>query len=159
MQLTRLECGDNIEMAMIKKRLLTYKGDFEMGGMWEKDEVVRLLRGVPGTQYQEGDDQVKEQIREWVRGLLQNSEATVTFTKADGTDRDMLCTLDRSRIPVRPVAPTTSTAPVDGIMRESKKPKKEPDPHSIRVFDVEKQEWRSFRFDRLKKVTATLDFQ
>ena len=144
---------------MIKKRLLTYKGDFVMGGMWEKDEVVRLLRGVPGTQYQEGDDQVKEQIREWVRGLLQNSEATVTFTKADGTDRDMLCTLDRSRIPVRPVAPTTSTAPVDGIMRESKKPKKEPDPHSIRVFDVEKQEWRSFRFDRLKKVTATLDFQ
>ncbi|NBR24003.1 MAG: DUF2693 domain-containing protein [Micrococcales bacterium] len=144
---------------MIKKRLLTYKGDFEMGGMWEKDEVVRLLRSQPGTQYQEADDQVKEQIREWIRGLLQNSEATVTFTKADGTDRDMLCTLDHSRIPVRPVAPTTSTAPVDGIVRESRKPKKEPDPHSIRVFDLEKQEWRSFRFERLKKVTATLDFQ
>ena len=41
---------------MIKKRLLTYKGDFVMGGMWEKDEVVRLLKGVPGTQYQEADD-------------------------------------------------------------------------------------------------------
>jgi hypothetical protein len=48
---------------------------------------------------------------------------------------------------------------VDGIVRESRKPKKEPDPHSIRVFDLEKQEWRSFRFERLKKVTATLDFQ
>ena len=143
---------------MIKKRLLTYKGDREMGGMWEKDEVVRLLRSQPGTQYQEADDQVKEQIREWVRGLLQNSEVTVTFTKADGTDRDMLCTLDHSRISVRPVVPTTSTAPVDGIVRESRKPKKEPDPHSIRVFDLEKQEWRSFRFERLKKVTATLDF-
>ena len=144
---------------MIKKRLLTFKGDFEMGGMWEKDEVVRLLRSQPGTQYQEADDQIKEQIREWVRGLLTNSEVTVTFTKADGTDRDMLCTLDHSRIPVRPIAPTTSTAPVDGIIRESRKPKKEPDPHSIRVFDLEKQEWRSFRFERLKKVTATLDFQ
>jgi hypothetical protein len=144
---------------MIKKRLLTYKGDFIMGGMWEKDEVVRLLKGVPGTQYQEGDDQIKEQIRSWVRGLLTNSEISVTFTKADGTDREMLCTLDHSRIPVRPVAPTTSTSPVDGIVRESKKPRKEPDPHSIRVFDVEKQEWRSFRFDRLKKVTATLNFQ
>lgn len=129
-----------------------------MGGMWEKDEVVRLLKGAPGTQYQEGDDQVKEQIRSWVRGLLTNSEINVTFTKADGTDRDMLCTLDHSRIPVKPVVPTTSTAPVDGIVRESKKPRKEPDPHSIRVFDMEKQEWRSFRFDRLKKVTATLDF-
>jgi hypothetical protein len=71
----------------------------------------------------------------------------------------MLCTLNGHKIPARPVAPTTSTAPVDGIVRESRKPRKEPDPHSIRVFDVEKQEWRSFRFDRLKKVTATLDFQ
>jgi hypothetical protein len=146
---------------MIKKRLLTYKGDREMGGMWEKDEVVRLLKGVPGTQYQEGDDQIKEQIRAWVRGLLTNSEINITFTKADGTDREMLCTLDSSRIPVsvaKPI-PTTSTAPVDGIVRESRKPRKEPDPHSIRVFDLEKGEWRSFRFDRLKKVTATLDFQ
>jgi hypothetical protein len=143
---------------MIKKRLLTYKGDFVMGGMWEKDEVVRLLKGVPGTQYQEGDDQIKEQIREWVRGLLQNSAINITFTKADGTDRDMLCTLDHSRIPVSVAKPVSTTAPVDGIVRESRKPRKEPDPHSIRVFDVEKQEWRSFRFDRLKKVTATLDF-
>jgi hypothetical protein len=144
---------------MIKKRLLTYKGDFKMGGMWEKDEVVRLLKGVPGTQYQEGDDQIKEQIREWVRGLLQNSKINITFTKADGTDRDMLCTLDHSRIPVSAAKPISTTAPVDGIVRESKKPRKEPDPHSIRVFDLEKQEWRSFRFDRLRKVTATLDFQ
>ena len=142
---------------MIKKRLLTYKGDREMGGMWEKDEVVRLLKGVPGTQYQEGDDQIKEQIRSWVRGLLTNSEINITFTKADGTDREMLCTLDSSRIPVTAYKPVPAS--VDGIVRESKKPRKEPDPHSIRVFDLEKQEWRSFRFDRLKKVTATLDFQ
>jgi hypothetical protein len=47
---------------------------------------------------------------------------------------------------------------VDGIVKESKKPRKEPDPHSLRVFDLEKQEWRSFRFDRLKKVTAELNF-
>ena len=126
-----------------------------MGGMWEKDEVVRLLKGQPGTQYQEGDDQIKQQIREWVRGLLQESAITVTFVKVDGTLRDMLCTLDGSRIPVTPAKPL----PVDGIVRESRKPRKEPDPHSIRVFDLEKQEWRSFRFDRLKKVTATLDFQ
>ena len=130
-----------------------------MGGMWEKDEVVRLLKGVPGTQYQEGDDQIKEQIRSWVKGLLTNSEINITFTKADGTDRDMLCTLDHSRIPVSVAKPVSTTAPVDGIVRESRRPKKEPDPHSIRVYDLEKQEWRSFRFERLKKVTATLNFQ
>jgi hypothetical protein len=150
---------------MKKKRLLTDRGaGMQLSNVfdpekWEKEETVRLLRGAPGTQYQEADDAGKEQIREWVKGLLQNSEITVTFTKADGTNREMLCTLDRNRIPVKPPAPTTSTAPVDGIVRESKKPRKEPDPHSLRVYDLEKQEWRSFRFDRLRKVSATLDFQ
>ena len=149
---------------MIKKRLLTDRGaGMQLSNVfdpltWEKGETVRLLKGVPGTQYQEADDAGKEQIREWIRGLLHTNEITVTFTKADGTDREMLCTLNGTKIPLKPVAPTTSTAPVDGIVRESKKPRKAPDPHSLRVFDLEKQEWRSFRFDRLKKVTATLDF-
>jgi hypothetical protein len=48
--------------------------------------------------------------------------------------------------------------PVEHLLKESKKPRKEPDPHSLRVFDLEKNEWRSFRFDRLKKVTAELNF-
>jgi hypothetical protein len=149
---------------MIKKRLLTDRGaGMQLSNVfdpltWEKGEIVRLLRGVPGTQYQEADDAGKELMREWIKGLLHTNEITVTFTKADGTDREMLCTLNGTKIPLRPLAPTTSTAPVDGIVRESKKPRKAPDPHSIRVYDLEKQEWRSFRFDRLKKVTTTLDF-
>ena len=126
---------------------------------WKKNEVVRLLKGAPGTQYQEADDAGKEQIRNWIKGLLSTGEVTVTFIKADGTDRKMLCTLDGSKIPTKPLPPTNSTAPVDGIVRESKRPRKEPDPHSIRVYDLEKTEWRSFRFDRLRKVSATLDFQ
>ena len=64
--------------------------------IWEQQEIVRLLKGAPGTQYQAADDTGKEQIRSWVRGLLNNSEISVTFTKADGTDREMLCTLDDS---------------------------------------------------------------
>lgn len=119
---------------------------------WSKQEMVRLLKGAPGTQYQEADDTGKTVIRDWIRSLLQKQPITVTFTKADGTDREMLCTLNPEQLP--PVA-----MPIDGIVKESKKPRKEPDPHSLRVFDLEKNEWRSFRFDRLKKVTATLDFQ
>jgi hypothetical protein len=121
---------------------------------WSKQETVRLLKGAPGTQYQEADDTAKTIIRDWVRSLLQKGAITVTFTKADGTVRDMRCTLDWDQIPQdkHPGQPS-----VDGIVKESRQ-RREPDPHSLRVFDVEKQEWRSFRFDRLQKITAELNF-
>jgi len=135
---------------MKKKRQLTYRGELMDINMWEKQEVVRLLKGAPGTQYQEGSDTEKAVIRDWIKSLLQQGSITVTFVKADGTDREMLCTLNPDKLP-------TVAGPIDGIVKESKERKK-PDEHSLRVFDLEKNEWRSFRFDRLKKVTAELNF-
>ena len=122
---------------------------------WEQQEVFRLLKAQPGTMYQESDEIGRSIFRDWVRGVLEVTEITVTFVKADGTDREMLCTLNWDFIPSAAIIPSS---PVDGIVKESKKPRKLPDPHSLRVFDLEKQEWRSFRFDRLKKVTAELNF-
>jgi hypothetical protein len=136
---------------MKKKRQLTYRGELMDINLWEKQEVVRLLKGAPGTQYQEADDANKAIIRDWIRSLLQKDSITVIFTKSDGSDREMLCTLNPDHLP------PALTGPVDGIVKESKQRKK-PDEHSIRVFDLEKKEWRSFRFDRLKKVTAELKF-
>ena len=126
---------------------------------WEKQEVVRLLKGAPGTQYQEADAVGQGIIRDWIKSLLQKSTIKVTFVKADGTDREMLCTLNWDHIPTDKAPKETPTTPIDGIVKESKKPRKEPDPHSLRVFDLEKQERRSFRFDRLKKITAELKFE
>jgi hypothetical protein len=126
---------------------------------WEKAEVFRLLKNAPGTQYQEADEAGQAEIRAWVRGLLVTSEITVDFVKADGTKRSMRCTLDASRIPPVPAGTIfkSSVTNPDGLT-ENKKPRKEPDPHSVRVYDTEKNEWRSFRFDRLQKITAELDF-
>lgn len=121
---------------------------------WSKQETIRLLKGAPGTQYQEADDTGKTVIRDWIKSLLQKGPITVTFIKADGTQRDMKCTLDWSLIPTDK-QPGQST--VDGIVKESKQ-RKEPDVHTLRVFDIEKLEWRSFRFDRLRKITAELNF-
>lgn len=120
---------------------------------WEQQEIVRLLKNTPGTQYQEADDTGKAVIRDWVRSLLQKDEVTVTFVKADGTEREMRCTLNPEKLP--PV--NVTVMPVDGIVKESKERKK-PDEHSLRVYDLDKSEWRSFRFDRLKKVAAELKF-
>lgn len=120
---------------------------------WEQQEVVRLLKSAPGTQYQEADEVNKAIIRDWVKSLLQKGAVTVTFTKADGTDREMRCTLDPEQLPEVPVA----AGPVDGIVKEAKERKK-PDEHSLRVFDLDKKEWRSFRFDRLQKVSTEIVF-
>jgi hypothetical protein len=146
-------------MAMKKKRSLTFRGELMTTLDWEKAEVFRLLKNAPGTQYQEADDAGQAEIRAWVRGLLITSEITVDFVKADGTERSMRCTLDSNRIPPVPAGTIfkSSVTNPDGLA-ESKKPRKQPDPHSVRVFDTEKGEWRSFRFDRLQKITAELDF-
>jgi hypothetical protein len=122
--------------------------------MWEKQEVVRLLKGAPGTQYQEADDAGKAVIRDWVRSLLQKQPITVSFIKADGTVRDMQCTLNWDFIPAD--KQPKHDVPVEKLLEVKKR--KEPDEHSLRVFDVEKLEWRSFRFDRLQKVVAELSF-
>ena len=117
---------------------------------WEQSEVVRILKSKPGTQYQEADESEKVAIRDWVRSLLQATEVEVEFTKSDGTVRQMKCTLQADKLP-------QVSGPVDGIVTESKQ-RKAPEPESIRVFDIEKNEWRSFRFDRLLKIGATIGF-
>lgn len=123
--------------------------------VWEQSETVRLLTGRPGTQYQESDETNQAIIRDWVRRLLQTTEVEVEFVKSDGTLRVMRCTTDPDKLPV--ATTNATTGPVDGIVTESK-PRKQPDVHSIRVFDLDQQAWRSFRFDRLKRVSASLTF-
>jgi hypothetical protein len=147
---------------MRKRHLLTYRGDLmEHPLPWEQQEVFRLLKSQPGTTYQEADETGRTIFREWVRGLLEVSEITVTFVKADGTLRDMRCTLDRDKIPPQPprAVKTDKEAPVDGIVRESREVKAPEENHTQKVFDLDAGAWRSFRYDRLRKVTATLDFQ
>lgn len=123
--------------------------------VWEQSETVRLLSSLPGTQYQESDETNQAIIRDWVRRLLQTTEVEVEFVKSDGTLRVMRCTLNPEQFPVVPT--NVTTGPVDGIVTESR-PRKQPDVHSIRVFDLDQQAWRSFRFDRLRRVSASLKF-
>ena len=115
---------------------------------WSKQEMVRLLKSAPGTQYQEADDTQKIVIRDWVRSLLQAGSVSIEFVKADGTIRQMKCTLNNDLIKWETV--TESALP--------KKERKEPTEDVVRVYDLEKEEWRSFRFDRLHKITAELSF-
>lgn len=115
---------------------------------WEQLETVRILKNLPGTRYQTASDLEKANMRDWVRMLLQHHSVTLTFVKADGAVREMLCTLNFDRIPQqhhpRPDNPVTEN--------------RDKNTHSLSVFDLEKQQWRSFRFERLQKVTAEIGF-
>ena len=113
--------------------------------LWEQQEIVRLLKGQAGSQYQEATEANRAIIRDWVRSLLQSTEVQVTFVKADGTVRNMRCTLDIGRMPLQNIQVHEST--------ESR------DSETQRVFDLDLQQWRSFRYDRLRKVTAEIDFE
>jgi len=149
-------------MDMKKKRLLTGRGELMENPLsWEQQEVFRLLKSQPGTTYQESDESGRVIFRDWIRNLLNVSEITVTFVKADGTVRDMRCTLDQDKIPPQPprAAKPAKEAPVDGIVRESKEVTRSEESHTQKVFDLDAGAWRSFRYDRLKKVTATISFE
>jgi len=78
----------------------------------------------------------------WLRGVLQTETVTVTFTKKDGTERLMKCTLDPEILPKIEI-------------KEDAKPRKE-STTSIRVFDTEKNEWRSFTIKSVKNVKFTI---
>ena len=135
---------------------------------WEQQEVFRLLKSQPGTMYQESDETGRHMFRDWMRGLLDVAEITVTFVKADGTLRDMRCTLDQDRIPPQPprAEKPAKEAPVDGLRQHGlfgeavqKEVTKPEESHTQKVFDLDAGAWRSFRYDRLKKVTATIGFE
>jgi hypothetical protein len=91
------------------------------------------------------NDKEFDDFKKWTLGLLHdenlNSGVRVTFTKKDGSERKMQCTLLESRIPAdkRPKGESESQ---DSSITGS----------AVRVFDTEVGEWRSFRWDSVIKV-------
>jgi hypothetical protein len=82
----------------------------------------------------------------WLTGMLKiNESVTVTFTKVDGTQRVMNCTLKPELLPVVEVKP----------LAEGKQPRKE-STTSIRVYDLEKKEWRSFTTKTVTRVEFSI---
>jgi hypothetical protein len=120
----------------------------EMQMTWEEQEMFRLLKNAPGTKYQEADDTEKHIIRDWLRSLLFTQVVTVEFVKADGSLRAMQCTLCPELIPA-----SEAKFSIDGLPRSGKK---ETSVDVQAVFDVEAQQWRSFRYDRLKRILAEI---
>lgn len=90
----------------------------------------------------ENYDYTAESFKTKLKESLQSNEVGVTFTKRDGTERTMRCTLSTTRIPGEQLPKG------EGDSSSTKTFSKE----ALAVFDLEKQAWRSFRYDSIKAV-------
>jgi hypothetical protein len=86
-----------------------------------------------------GDSKEAKKGRKWLAGMLEQSVVEVTFTKKDGTERVMNCTLQEDYLPETTGAgrPASSDA--------------------LAVFDVDADGWRSFRWDSVKAVKLSTE--
>ena len=80
--------------------------------------------------------------REWLKTMLKEQQVVVTFTKVNGEERVMTCTLNEAVVP-----PTVRT--------ETTKPKAEVD-SICSVWDVNAKGWRSFRWSNVKRIEFSL---
>lgn len=79
----------------------------------------------------------------WVKGVLTTTpQVTITFTKKDGSERVMKCTLMPEKLP-----PVTVT--------ENKTERKKSE-DTLAVYDLESNGWRSFVIKSVKKINFDL---
>ena len=108
-------------------------------------ETIDVLE-VPYQPAKDWGDKEWNKFTNWLTGMLKiNESVTVTFTKVDGSVRVMNCTLKPELLPVVEVKP----------LQEGKQPRKE-STTSIRVYDLEKKEWRSFTTKNVTRVEFTI---
>ena len=79
-----------------------------------------------------------EVFSKWIKGVLITSDTTITFTKKDGSERVMRCTLRPDRLPVQEI-------------KENATPRKTSDT-TMAVYDLDAQGWRSFTIRSVKRV-------
>ncbi len=75
-------------------------------------------------------------FNQWIRVLLAERNVKITFTKKDGTERVMNCTLDPNVIPL-----------VESVQDKREKDKEK---DYIAVYDTDIKAWRSFIIKSVK---------
>jgi hypothetical protein len=86
--------------------------------------------------------------RQWLFDVLRNEGCTISFTKVDGTERVMNCTLNKAEIQKhRPVEE------YQGSDEKKDKVERKVNPDILRLWDRDKLDWRSIRFSSINSVT------
>lgn len=83
-----------------------------------------------------------DKAKEWLHSLLEEGEVTVKFTKKDGSERVMKCTLNQNMIPTEKMPKGTGKQKSD---------------NTISVFDLDVDGWRSFCYDSVKEINLSIN--
>jgi hypothetical protein len=105
-------------------------------------QKLYALNPIPENYYINASQAERQTLQESVQTLLQTTSITVDFEKANGEFRSMKCTL-REDLGAK------------YTVKENAAPKK-PNPDVCVVWDVNQAAWRSFRWDRLKRIQFDL---
>ena len=80
-------------------------------------------------------------LKEVLKHYLTKGVVKVVFTKKDGTERVTLCTLSEEYLP-------------ESYAGSGERKKSE---ETLAVFDIEEDDWRSFRWDSIKEIKFKLE--
>lgn len=90
--------------------------------------------------YERASDEDKQSFRTWLSLMLLTQKMSVSFIKADGSTRDMKCTLSPALIP-------EDKRPEQNLTESEAAPEFK---DYMKVFDLEKDAWRSFKLASVK---------
>lgn len=110
----------------------------------EQSQIWRSLADDPGNYYCQAEEFEREAFREWLKVLLKERPVMVDFVKANGEFRSMECTL------------STDHGAKYTVNENQDRPRKQPNPEVCVVWDVNQSAWRSFRWDRIKRIQFNL---
>ena len=82
-------------------------------------------------------------LKNWLNGMLKIERVTVTFTKQDGSERTMKCTTNPMFISAR-------------LNKDVDLENKTLNEDVCTVFDLEINDWRSFRYQSVKRIEFEL---
>jgi hypothetical protein len=112
---------------------------------FEQAQIMRRLREGGDIHTFDLSGQDLDFVKTEVKNLLHLGPQLVEFVKADGTVRVMNCTLSNLH-----GAKYTQTPIVENAATEPNK--KKPNEDVCAVWDIDAGAWRSFRWDRLKRI-------
>lgn len=112
---------------------------------FEQQQTWNRLNNEPGNYYEQSAEPEREEFRRFIKGVLQDGPVLVEFVKADGSTRVMNCTLSEDHGAKYIVK--ENTVPVEKAHLPAKV-----NNDVCKIWDIESSAWRSFRWDRLKRI-------